>query len=163
MPTRDEIKGDASTLVIPDVNAASLAVPSTVEALVREYVAKMITLHGDWGDGTITGAEMTKQATDESARMQDIFFGKDKTYEATDWNTPEKLGVYLQNGDPAIDPAGAVASVFNKGTLDIWEGLNMEIEGKFAAGMIETVIDEVIARLMSYMLGVPDDTFVKQE
>lgn len=162
MTTREEDKGYAGSLVIPDGSSASLSIPSVVEALVREYVANVIRIRTRWALGEITGAEATKQVGDEGLRMQDIFLGKDARYEASAWNTKPMLGEFLRTvvGGTAED---SISRTFNGVYIDVSEAMRSDAFGLSSPDMLKVVTDEAIARTIAQMLGAPNDTFVKQE
>ena len=163
MATREEIKGATDSLVIPDANSASLSIPSTVEALVREFVIEAINIRYDFDTGKITGPEATAKVAAAGLRMQDIFLGKDSRYVASDWNTVGKLGEYLRTHGLGGNADDAVSRVFNGAYIDVSQAIVKDATGQSAPGMAETTIDEVIARTMAAMLGAPPDTFIKQE
>lgn len=164
-PTPEELarwqsRHDGSTLVIPSDFGKSLQVLDTVDSIVRGFVVDALALRGEYIEKKITREETVQRMGALSTRMQVIFYGKDSAYEATDWNTPERLGKWL-TGPPAnaVQPPAedAVARLFNLMFMEIGSALNQIDEGALDPSYADTVIDDAIARNTAHLLGWPPE------
>lgn len=150
---------NSTGLVIPENPEISLQVLDTVDGIVRRFVVDGLALRGDYIEQKITHEEAVQRMGVLSTSMQAIFYGKNPNYEATDWNTPERLGKWLTENAKAVPPPveDAVARLFNLMLMEIGGTLNAIDAGTLDPSYSCTVIDDAIARNTAHLLGWPPE------
>jgi len=69
---------------------------ATVERLLRQYLYAVLDVRKAYNEDKLEGTAATERVVALAGQYADIFLGKDGDYSATGWNSPEQLGVHLQ-------------------------------------------------------------------
>lgn len=161
MPTPDfETRQSAS--VLPDIadkapdDALMLSAPSTVDAIVRAYMKRVIDGYGEAAGGSLSAEDYEQDIRAEAKRIQAVFYGAEPdVYVHTAWHAPSQIGRHILTFGPvADDEAEAVyglLGVLATDTLKLIAG--MPEEGDDAGWQSEA--DALIENYSMILLGHP--------
>ena len=152
-------RGDPGLIQIPDPEGNSLAVPSVVQRILWEHIADLVALRRRWLRDEIDKVQALGELKAMGERRQAILYGQAEGYEATTFNSAEKLGVHLATNVVGGEPADAAARAFNQVFIDMAGDMEAHEQGKLSTEMFQAVIEDVVLRYTGHFLGVPPEVF----
>jgi len=150
-------RGSAEGLVIPENQDRSLAVPSVVEGIVRQWLMDLMDIRLRWLKDEISGDQAIEEMRLIHKGAQAIFYGRAEGYETTSWNAEQGLGRHLVNKVVGGEVQDAVFRTFYFAASEILPGLQDHAAGKMNDDMMEAMIEELISRYAAHMLGLPPE------
>lgn len=139
----------------------SLGVPSVVDGLVRDFMALVCELRGQFLENKITNDQSVQRLKDAGTEMQEVFYGRrPDEYIALPWNSPEQLGRYIINGFERAencDETSAVFALFGllfRETMYVVAGYE---DDTFTEQQMRDHMDGIAERFTAILLGLPLD------
>lgn len=138
---------------------ASLATPTTVEALVRGFLSDAMATRSGYLRGEIEPAKAAEIVVADAKRVQAIFYGEEPGYQTTEWNRSDRLGKFIVDHGAECEPDEAVASLLYAGFKEIAAAGDEGAEERLNDDMVEATVDDVVARCVTTLLGIPMEAF----
>jgi hypothetical protein len=132
----------------------SLSDPAIVDALVRHFAKRVFETQAAWQLGQPGAREPLALIEVDARRMGAIFLGRDPAYDATPWNTSNRLGMYFtvllptetkHFGDPGAALFMWLANQLVQGAAAIERDATVEHHIKIR---LDITIRDLIARLL---------------
>lgn len=136
------------------VHKPSLADPAIVDALVRHFAKRVFDTRAAFHAGEPGAREPLILIEEDARRMGEIFLGRDPAYDATPWNTPNRLGMYFtvlfpeetkHYGGPGVALFMWLAAQLAEGAAMLERDASTEPTVK---RRIDRIIEDVVARLL---------------
>lgn len=153
-------RGDAGNLLLPE--DSSLAEPSVVDGLVRDFLTDCIGTRGRYLRGEIDNQDALAAITEKAVELQRIFYGKTNLYQRSPWNAEDRLGAYLVakvNGGKVDD---AISRLLLAGFKDCAEAGDANGAGNMDDETLQAVIEDTVGTITAHLLGVPPDSFTEE-
>lgn len=164
--------GDASAMTRIDLNvedglaAAAAGVsagnylgdPRVVDRLVRDFLAFAVSTSVGLQAGDIDADQAEVKLVDLSKRYGRIFMGEDPGYRAMPWNSPRRLGAYIQaiavpHAEDHARPIDGLFAFFGTAAIQVAMCLERHDADESEA---QEALDEFRTQMVSIFLGTRD-------
>jgi len=143
-----------NTIEAETVHKPSLGDPAAVDALVRQFAKRVFDTRAAFHMGEPGAREPLVIIEADARRMGKIFLGRDLAYDATPWNTDNRLGMYFRvlfpeetkhYGGPGVALFMWLAAQLAEGAAMLERDASTEPTVK---RRIDRIIEDVVARLL---------------